>query len=201
MDSFTGLSISRDRLTRIAGGSLDVFRGKTILETGCGAGRFTELMLESGAFMFASDLSNAVEANYENCCGYPNYFVCQADLRELPVLPEQFEIVVCIGVIQHTPDPEETIKILYSQVKPGGWLFIDHYSHGYPFTPARKRLRAFLLTLPGPKAMLLVERIVNLLWPIHKLLNKYKHNKFIAKLRQVFLYWSHFLVPLLWRNF
>jgi len=190
MDSFTGLTISRDRLTRIAGGSLDIFHGKTVLEAGCGAGRFTELMLQAGAYVFATDLSSAVEANYKNCSGYPNYFVCQADLRELPVLPEQFDIVICIGVIQHTPDPEETMKILSSHVKPSGLLLIDHYSHGYPFTPSRKRLRAYLLNQPGPKAMRVVERIVNLLWPIHKILHQYRSNKLVAKLRSKFLYWS-----------
>lgn len=190
LDSFTGLAISRNRLTRIAGGSLEIFRGKRVLEAGCGAGRFTELMLEVGALMFASDLSSAVEANYKNCSMYPNYFVCQADLRELPVLPEQFDIVICVGVIQHTPNPEATMKILSSHVKPGGILLIDHYSHGYPFTPSRKRFRSYLLNQPGPKAMRLVERVVSFLWPIHKILYKYRSNNWIAKFRPKFLYWS-----------
>jgi 2-polyprenyl-3-methyl-5-hydroxy-6-metoxy-1,4-benzoquinol methylase len=35
--------------------------------------------------------------------------------------------VVCLGVIQHTPDPEKTIKCLFEKVKPGGVLVIDHY--------------------------------------------------------------------------
>lgn len=190
MDSYTGLTISRDRLTRIVGGSLDVFRGKTVLEAGCGAGRFTELMLESGALMFSFDLSSAVDANYKNCSGNPNYFVCQGDLRELPVLPEQFDIVICIGVIQHTPDPEETMKTLSSHVKPGGLLFIDHYSQEYPFTPSRKRFRTYLLKQPATKAMRLVEQVVNLLWPIHKMLYKYRNSRLIIKLRPKFLYWS-----------
>jgi hypothetical protein len=38
--------------------------------------------------------------------------------------------------------------------------------------------------------MQLVERIVNLLWPIHRIMNKYRSNKFVAKLRSKFLYWS-----------
>jgi SAM-dependent methyltransferase len=190
LDSFTGLTISKDRLIRIAGGSLEIFREKTVLEAGCGAGRFTELLLEAGALLFATDLSSAVEANYKNCSSHANYFVCQADLRELPVLPEQFDIVICIGVIQHTPSPEETMKILTSQVKPGGLLLIDHYSPGYPMTPSRKRFRTFLLNQPGLKAMRQVERVVKLLWPIHKMLYKYRNTKGIAQLRSKFLYWS-----------
>jgi SAM-dependent methyltransferase len=190
LDSFTGLTISRDRLTRIAGGSLDIFREKKVLEAGCGAGRFTELMLESGAHVFAVDLSNAVEANYKNCAHSPHYFVCQADLMEIPVLPEQFDIVICIGVIQHTPNPEETMRILCSHVKPGGILLIDHYSHNYPFTPTRKWLRQRLLKLPERKAMRFVEHMVKILWPLHRAFYKYKNKKIVRSLRPRFLYWS-----------
>src|SRR5256885_13320436 len=45
LDSYTGTTISRDRLTRCLGGSLDIVRGKSVLEAGCGAGRFTEVLL------------------------------------------------------------------------------------------------------------------------------------------------------------
>ena len=77
---------------------------------------------------------------------FPNYFICQADINKLPVLPEQFDVVVCLGVIQHTPNPEETISNLCSQLKPGGELVFDHYTYGYPSTPSRKKLRSILLT-------------------------------------------------------
>lgn len=190
LDSFTGLAISRDRLTRIAGGSLDVFRGKTVLEAGCGAGRFTELMLEAGASVFACDLSSAVEANFKNCGGRPGYFVCQADLRELPVEAAQFDVVVCIGVIQHTPDPEDTIRVLASHVKPGGLLLIDHYAHDYPFTPLRRKLRAYLLKQSGPKAMRVVNLVVSVLWPVHRMLYRYRRNPWVAAMRQRFVHWS-----------
>src|SRR5215212_3923260 len=65
LDSHTGTTISRDRLQRCLGGSISVVRGKTVLEAGCGAGRFTEILLKAGASVFACDLSSAVEANYE----------------------------------------------------------------------------------------------------------------------------------------
>src|SRR5215470_13633321 len=85
LDSHTGATISRDRLERCLGGSLDVIKGKSVLEVGCGAGRFTEVMLKAGARVFACDLSSAVEANYANCHELSDdYFVCQADALELP---------------------------------------------------------------------------------------------------------------------
>ena len=144
LESYTGLPISKSRLTRLAGGSLDIFKEKNVLEAGCGAGRFTEIMLQEGANVFAVDISTAVEANYLNCNAYPNYFVCQADILELPLLPVQFDVVVCVGVIQHTPDPERSIRVLCSHVKPGGLLILDHYTYGYSTTPIRRFLRSFL---------------------------------------------------------
>jgi 2-polyprenyl-3-methyl-5-hydroxy-6-metoxy-1,4-benzoquinol methylase len=54
---------SKDRLKRLCGGDLTVFKGKKVLEVGCGSGRFTEIMLKEDATVFAVDLSSAVEAN------------------------------------------------------------------------------------------------------------------------------------------
>ena len=47
---------------------------------------------------------------------------------ELPFQTMQYDIVICLGVIQHTPNPEKTIKKLYEQTKFGGDLVIDHYT-------------------------------------------------------------------------
>ena len=145
LDSVTGTTVSRDRLTRLVGGSLDIFRGKQVLEAGCGAGRFTEVMLDAGAAVHAVDLSAAVEANYENFKGRSNYSVCQADILRLPFASEQFDIVLAIGVIQHTENPERTIEALCSHVKPGRLLVIDHYTYGYAITPSRRFIRSLLV--------------------------------------------------------
>src|SRR5262245_18612139 len=50
LDSYTGTSISRDRLRCCLGEELwQTLAGKTVLECGCGAGRFTEILLGQGA--------------------------------------------------------------------------------------------------------------------------------------------------------
>ena len=170
LDSFTGTTISRDRLQRIAGGSLDVFRGQDVLEAGCGAGRFTEIMLAAGARVFAADISSAVDANRENCAAATGYFVCQADIVHLPLPSEQFDIVACIGVIQHTPDPEATMVALCSHLKPGGRLFIDHYPPNYPMTLSRRLLRRFLLTRSSVYSLRFCTNLVGWLWPLHRLM-------------------------------
>jgi SAM-dependent methyltransferase len=168
LDSHTGTSISRDRLTRLLGGNLDAVRGKTVLEAGCGAGRFSEILLGQGAELFAVDLSTAVEANYETCRKYPGYFVCQADILRLPFPPARFDVVLCIGVVQHTPEPEATIAALCRQVAPGGTLVMDHYTLEYPMPASSRVLRAALLHLPGDCAMRFSEALVSFLWPFHR---------------------------------
>jgi len=125
LDSYTGKSISHVRLARLMGGDLRSVSNQFVLEAGCGAGRFTEILLQSGARVLAADLSEAVDANYGNCHHYDKYEVVQANLLHLPVAPQQFDQVICIGVIQHTPSPEETIVALCGYVKPGGLLVID----------------------------------------------------------------------------
>lgn len=178
LDSCTGLAISRDRLTRIAGGSLDVFEGRKTLEAGCGAGRFTELMLGAGASVFAVDLSSAVDANRRNCSHFEHYYVAQADIMELPLAAEQFDIVVCIGVVQHTPDPEATMRVLCSHVKPGGMLLMDHYSHDYPVTRTRRWIRSFLLGKNEGYSMRFTQRLVQLLWPLHRFVYNRRNKKY-----------------------
>lgn len=174
LDSFSGARISHDRLTRCMGGSLDELRGAAVLEVGCGAGRFTEVLLHAGARVFACDLSTAVEANYANCGGNPGYFVCQADVLRLPIAPAGFDVVVALGMIQHTPSPEATIQALAAAVRPGGLLVLDHYRTppplirlAYPLSP-HFVLRQVLLRVPPPLAIRLTRAIVHALLPFHR---------------------------------
>lgn len=169
LDTHTQTPISKNRLRLALGGSLEVLSGKTVLEAGCGAGRFTEVLLAEGAHVTACDLSLAVEANYANCGAASNYFVCQADVRKLPVAADSFDFVICLGVVQHTPSPEETIAALARCVKPGGTLVLDHYGPDYPVTFSRRLLRSLLLRLPPALAKSLSLTLARALLPLHKL--------------------------------
>ena len=169
LDSYTGTTISRERLQHCVGSSLDILKEKSVLEVGCGAGRFTEVMLAAGAHVSACDLSSAVEANYQNCGDKPNYFICQADVRALPFAPHSFDFVMCLGVIQHTPSSEQTISALAQFIKPGGMLVIDHYAPDYPTTFSRRWLRRLLLRLPPASSSRLALSLTRMLLPLHKL--------------------------------
>jgi SAM-dependent methyltransferase len=187
LDSYTGTTISRDRLARCLGFPLNLLGGMKVLEAGCGAGRFTELVLSAGAHVFACDLSDAVEANRENCRSYSNYFVCQADILKLPLAPSQFDVVIALGVIQHTPNPERTIEALCSQLKEGGLLVMDHYTYGYPTTLSRRVLRSILVKGSGSFSIGFCEILVRSLWPEHRFLWKMRHRAGIRRIREYFV--------------
>ena len=190
LDSYSGTSISRDRLKQIMGESFKDLKGKKVLEAGCGAGRFTEVLLSEGAQVFAVDLSTAVDANYKNFNSHSNYFVCQGDILKLPVKSKQFDYVICIGVLQATPSPENAIAALCDHVKPGGALFIDHYSRNYHISLSRKFLRAFLLRMPSLFSLRFCDFLTSLFWPIHKFLKKHKKWYFMNMARKLFLRFS-----------
>ena len=123
--------------------------GKTVLECGCGAGRFTEVLLRRHCVVTSVDLSEAVEANQENFPQSESHKIFQADITRLPLPPQQFELVLCLGVLQHTPNPEKTIARIYEHVAPGGWLVIDHYSYNSSeFTKLASLMRFIMRRLP-----------------------------------------------------
>lgn len=168
LDSYTGHPISRDRLEGALGAPVASLRGLDVLEAGCGAGRFTEVLVEAGAQVHAVDLSSAVEANKANLGERPNYVVAQADLLKLPFPPASFDVVICLGVIQHTPNSEETIRRLYEMVKPGGRLVIDHYEKRRWWTrPLLPVYRAVLKRLPEEAAHRATDAAARAFFPLH----------------------------------
>lgn len=168
LDSHSTLDITRERLIRCLGAPLESLKGKTVLEVGCGAGRFTELLVESGALVHSVDLSNAVEANLENIGNRPNYQIAQASVYELPFPDNSFDVVVCLGVIQHTPNSNDTIKALWKKVKPGGLLVIDHYRWRLAYYSTLKPVyRHLLRTNPPEVSKRRVYALVDFFFPWH----------------------------------
>ncbi len=129
LDSYTCQKISERRLEKSLDMPLEALQGKKVLEVGCGAGRFTEHLIWKCGFLVAVDISSAVDANYKNCSNKNPYILIQADINSSPLQKRYFDVVICLGVIQHTPSPEQTISSLANHVKPGGLLIIDHYTY------------------------------------------------------------------------
>ena len=175
LDSYTNTTISKDRLKRCLGDALWKKLKKKerveILEAGCGAGRFTEVLLNlRAASVTSTDLSSAVEPNQLNCPQSDRHRIIQCDINCPPFLPEQYDIVLCIGVIQHTENPEQTIAGLYGQVKPSGYLVIDHYTHTLSqYTKMTSlALRPILKRLSPQKGINITERLVRFFFPLHR---------------------------------
>ncbi|MFM8433391.1 MAG: class I SAM-dependent methyltransferase, partial [Bacteroidota bacterium] len=167
--------ITRERLVRCLGIPLHELRGKTVLEVGCGAGRFTELLVESGAMVHSIDLSVAVEANKANIGDAPNYTVAQASVYELPFRNGAFDVVICLGVIQHTPSSEKTIQSLWDKVKPGGSLVIDHYRWRLSYYSTLKPVYRHLLRKMKPEiSKKAVDKLVDFFFPMHWAFRNFK---------------------------
>jgi len=66
LDSVTGLRLTANRFWANTKWVPEELFGKTILEVGSGAGRFTELLLQAGAKVVTFDYSKAVDANFDN---------------------------------------------------------------------------------------------------------------------------------------
>jgi SAM-dependent methyltransferase len=179
LDSYTDTTMSRDRAWRCLGENcwqmLHRSEETHVLEVGCGAGRFTEVLLSTDAFVTSVDLSSAVEANQENFPQDERHRIMQADVLCLPFGQGQYDIVFCLGVIQHTQRPEETIEKLYAQVKPNGWLVIDHYTYNLSeFTKTALLFRMLLRRLPPAEGLRWTERLVNVFFPLHQTVRKHR---------------------------
>lgn len=154
LDSFSGLSLSESRLARCLPVDLESLKGKRVLEAGSGAGRFTEILLRYGAIVHSFDYSSAVEANALNNGNHPDLVLVQGDIREIPFPRESYDYVICLGVLQHTPCPEESIDCLWEMLSPNGSLVIDHYPWKWriilppPIGEAISVYRRIILALP-----------------------------------------------------
>ena len=100
----------------------EFFRGKVVLEGGCGKGRHTQLAAHWGAEeVVGIDLSAAVETAFAATRLLPNAHVVQADIYRLP-LARKFDYAFSVGVLHHLPDPRGGFMSLASKLKPGGYL-------------------------------------------------------------------------------
>lgn len=160
-DSTTTLPITLNRLREALGPELwSKLPNSSVLEVGCGAGRFTEVFLGEGAEVFSTDLSRAIDTNVLNFPISEKHFAVQADLRRLPIQAESFDIVCCLGVLQHTPNPEASINALIRYVKPGGWLIIDHYARSITwYLRSAWLFRIVLKRLPPEVSMRVVRKL------------------------------------------
>jgi len=139
----------------------EFFKGKVVLEGGCGKGRHTQLAAEWGARdVIGIDLSAAVETAFAATRDLPNAHIVQADIYNLPFRRE-FDYAFSVGVLHHLPDPRDGFKSLASKVKPGGaisaWVYGAENNEWITrfVNPVRERLTSRL----NPRLMLQLSKI------------------------------------------
>lgn len=103
-------------------------RGKRVLDIGCGGGLLTEALYEAEAEVTGIDAGAAPIAvaklhQFESGC---NIQYMQLTVEALAKeKPEPFDIITCLEVLEHVPDPDSVIQTCSSLLKPSGDLFLS----------------------------------------------------------------------------
>ena len=126
-DSATGLPLSFRRFWENTKWKPKDVYGKTILEAGSGAGRFTEIMLDAAARVTTFDFSDAINVNRASNTHKGDATFHRADIYGMPFADSAYDFVFCYGVLQHLPCPDLAFRNLVAKLKPGGRISIDYY--------------------------------------------------------------------------
>jgi len=122
---------------------------KRVLDVGCGGGILSDSMARRGANVLGIDLStkalrvarlHALEAQIANL-----------QFQEVSVeslaadQPASFDVVTCMEMLEHVPDPASVVQACARLVKPGGWVF---------FSTINRNVKAFALAILGAEYIL-----------------------------------------------
>jgi SAM-dependent methyltransferase len=166
-DSYSGVPVSEERFFTTTRWPHQL-SNQVILEVGSGSGRFTEQALRTGATVVSLDYSYAVDANYASNGDHENVLIVQADVFAMPFRRRSFDRLFCFGMLQHTPDPERAFLALPGVVRGGGAVAADVYKATFWRTLFHTKyyVRPFTRTMDPERLYGLVQRWVDLMWPV-----------------------------------
>ncbi|MGO9120627.1 MAG: methyltransferase domain-containing protein [Desulfomonilaceae bacterium] len=124
--------------------------GKTVVDIGCGPGRFVDVARSKGAKVIGIDYSGAVEVAARNFRDDPDVCICQADALRLPLKSNSVDGAFSIGVLHHTPDPKQGVREAHRIVHPEGWFAVSVYPKGgyYDFPSVQMWRKLFNVLWP-----------------------------------------------------
>lgn len=124
-------------------------KGKRVLDIGCGGGILADAMARQGAQVLGIDLAtkalkvaqlHALEANTQGV----EYREISAEALAAE-RPGSFDVVTCMEMLEHVPDPASVVRACATLVKPGGQVF---------FSTINRNAKAFLFAIVGAEYML-----------------------------------------------
>jgi ubiquinone/menaquinone biosynthesis C-methylase UbiE len=150
---------------RFAGSVFDLssVAGKTVLDMGCGSGRYSIALARAGAARVVGvdlgsrsiELARAVAER----AGLVNLEFSVGSVLDLGFDDGAFDFVFCNGVLHHTTDMEGGIRELYRVLKQGGEAFLYLYADGGLFWYSRKRMPAIMKRIPQEYTMAVLDLI------------------------------------------
>jgi SAM-dependent methyltransferase len=124
----------------------------TVLEVGCGTGQMTNFLgMVTTRTVIGVDQSVAsltLGNTFKNRFGINNVHFAQGNIFAMPIAEQSMDVVICSGVLHHTPDPKGGYERLLKLVKPGGYILIGLYN-SYARIPLGLRKLLFGMTGRG----------------------------------------------------
>ncbi|MDB4112463.1 class I SAM-dependent methyltransferase [bacterium] len=182
LDSYTKSDYAESRLETALGQSLSSIQGLKVLEAGSGSGMFTEILLKYGAKVYSFDFSNAVDANYDNNMPNEDLTLFQADIRNIPFPDEFFDLSICLGVLQHTPNTLDSMIELTRVLKTDGKLVVDHYKHHIGHFASLYLVWWLIIKSLNPLVQIkITTALTKIFFPIHWFFRDYKLIQFALR--------------------
>ena len=122
--------------------------GKKVIDVGCGGGILAESMAKHGALVTGIDMGEA-PLEIARLHGLETGTVVdyqQSTAEEFALAhPAQFDVVTCMEMLEHVPDPESVIHACFQLVKPGGHVF---------FSTLNRNIKSYLMAIVGAEYVL-----------------------------------------------
>ncbi len=123
--------------------------GKQVLDVGCGGGILAEAMAHKGAQVLGIDLADKslkVAQLHALETGVANVQYRQVSAEALAAeAPARYDVVTCMEMLEHVPDPSSVVRACAELVKPGGWVF---------FSTINRNPKSFLFAIVGAEYIL-----------------------------------------------